>query len=107
MFEQHDVENFINNFKSTYKEEIEDLFSNGYCYYFAKILDDRFYQGGSIMYIPIHNHFCYCIYGTLYDIKGAITDESIIKLAEPWDQYKKHDPLESKRIYRDCILKVS
>ena len=107
MFTIDDVMYFINQFKKIHPSEIEDVFSNGYCYYFATILNERFYQGGTIMYIPIYNHFCYSIYGKLYDIKGEIKDPEMIKLAEPWDSYKKQDELEAKRIFRDCILKIS
>lgn len=107
MFLLEDVQHFIDEFKKSHKEEIEDLFSNGYCYYFAHILDERFYKGGTIMYIPVYNHFCYSIYGKLYDITGEITDQEKIDLAEPWDSYRRHEPLESQRIFRDCILKIT
>ena len=105
MFELEDVEEFINEFKSSHKEEIEELFTTGYCYYFAVIMDARFFQGGFITYIPIYNHFCYSIYGKLFDIKGEITDKEMIKLAEPWEQYKLKDNKETNRLLRDCIIK--
>ena len=98
---------FINEFKSSHSKEIEDLFMNGYCYYFAIILKERFDSIGTIMYIPIYNHFCYMINKSLYDITGKITDEEKINLAEPWDKYKDNDYLESYRIIKDCIMKNS
>ena len=98
---------FIENFKKSNKNAIEDLFMNGYCYYFAIILNERFSGSGTIMYIPIYNHFCYRIGGTLYDISGKIVDDEKINLAEPWNEYKNQDNLESYRIIRDCILKAS
>lgn len=97
---------FITKFKATHKEELEDVFSNGFCYYFAMILYFRFFKIGTIMYIPIYNHFCYKVRNNYYDINGLILDDEMIKLAEPWDTYKEADSLESFRIIRDCILKV-
>ena len=96
---------FIEDFKAMHKEEIEDLFLNGYCYYFAIILHERFGRG-LIMYIPIYNHFCYKIDENLYDISGKIKDEEKIKLAVYWERYKNEEYLDSERIIRDCICKI-
>lgn len=97
---------FIEEFKRMHEKEIEDVFMNGYCYYFAIILDERYFHSGTIMYIPIYNHFCYKIYGDLYDITGLIKNEEYIKLATPWEDYQKKDYLETSRLYMDCILKA-
>ena len=48
------VISFINKFKFAYKGELEFVFTNGNCYYFAVILKERF--GGEIYYLPIDNH---------------------------------------------------
>ena len=97
---------FINGFKKYHEKEITDLFSNGYCYYFAIILNERFNSVGTIMYAPVYNHFTYRMEGNLYDITGKVTDEELIKISEPWNTYKNQDNLESYRIIRDCILKT-
>ena len=98
---------FINDFKSSHIEEITDLFMNGYCYYFAKILDERFNHYGKIIYIPLYNHFCYKVYNRYYDITGVIEDKNKLKDAIEWDIYKEKYKIEANRIIRDCILKVS
>ena len=49
---------FINDFKKQYPKELEDVFSNGYCYWFAMILNSRFgVIDTEIYYLPIQNHF--------------------------------------------------
>lgn len=101
----HDeVLHFIDGFKAYNKNAIETTFSEGYCYWFSFILKERF--SGIIMYIPIYNHFCTKIGNVLYDIKGEITNEEYISLAEPWYIYSTYDKLEAGRIIRDCISKI-
>lgn len=91
---------FINQFKSLHRLEIEDTFLNGYCYWFAYILKERFQ--GEIYYLPIQNHYITKINDLYYDITGNI------KLNEKpynWNEYKFLDELETQRLYHDCILK--
>ena len=78
-----------------------DIFTNGCCYWFARILNERFL--GLIMYNPIDNHFATLVNAKLYDITGEIpwTDEW-----KEWREYEKLDPLETKRIYKYCINKT-
>lgn len=90
---------FINNFKSGNKEVLEDIFTNGFCYWFAFILRSRF--GGKIYYNQIMNHFAAMINECLYDITGIISSEGF----EDWEATKELDSLLSKRVIRDCILK--
>lgn len=96
------VLDFINSFKEKHPLEIEDVFSNGYCYWFAKILDERFMPKSQIYYLPIRNHFITKIEDKFYDITGEIIPDE-----EPyeWTTYKIFDCLEYERIRRDCILK--
>ena len=92
------VERFIDKFKFCHAKELEEVFTEGNCYYFALILSDRF--DGEIYYLPIDNHFVCKIEDKLYDITGKVkTKETAI----PWVVYKKTDELEAKRIIRDCI----
>lgn len=100
------VLDYIDGFKKYHPDEIIDLFSNGYCYQFAIILHERFSRAGTIMYIPVYNHFCYKLFGRVYDITGEIVDEEKLKLMEAWNIYREKDDLEADRILKDCILKL-
>lgn len=78
-----------------------DTFTNGCCYWFAKILEERF--NGEIMYNPVDNHFVTLIDGLLFDITGKLDNN---ENWYQWDEYKKLDELETKRIYKYCINKT-
>lgn len=99
----NEVLDFINGFKEMHPLEIEDVFSNGYCYWFAMILSSRFgVIDSSIYYLPIRNHFITKIGNKFYDITGEIIpDEETYE----WTTYKIFDSLDYGRIKRDCILK--
>ena len=99
---------FINDFKAMHREEIEDLFSSGYCYYFCIILMERFnLKKNCIYYIPIYNHFITKVGKFYYDINGSVINKEKINLAIKWLNYQKEEPLDSERIIRDCIKKES
>jgi len=91
---EEEVLSFINNFDSS-----ADLFQHEMCYWFAFILKERFC--GEIYYNPVDNHFATKIKGTLYDSLGKLGGDGF----EPWEEFKKKDELETKRIIRDCIEK--
>lgn len=94
-----DVAYFLKRFH--FSENITQVFSNGCCYWFAKILYDRFAptHGARIMYDEVENHFGTEISGRVYDITGDVTSAySWI----PWDDL--WDPLLRSRIIRDCVL---
>jgi len=97
------VLDFINGFKEMHPLEIEDVFSNGYCYWFAMILNSRFsIMDSTIYYLPIKNHFIVKIEDKFYDITGeVIPDEK----PYVWCFYRLFDSIEYERIKRDCILK--
>jgi hypothetical protein len=81
-----------------------DIFTEGCCYWFAKILEERFKkEKAEIMYNPIDNHFATLINHGLYDITGPIT---VTKEWEYWSEYEKLDELETTRIYKYCINKT-
>lgn len=71
----HDVINFIANI--IYRDEsnaIYDLFTNGYCYYFAVILKTAFNRG-KIVWHRNHGHIVWLDDdGTPYDAGGPFTD---------------------------------
>lgn len=93
------VENFIQHFHDCGKENLTDTFTKGCCYWFAKILCERF-AGAKMMYDPVVNHYLAEINGRLYDITGDVTGEYTGLI--PWDEFA--DRLERSRLIRDCVL---
>lgn len=116
---------FIKHF-TNHGPDVIDCFSNGNCYWFARILAQRFH--GSVYYNPKENHFCARINDNLYDITGKIKssyfpnyndnmiwfkspyfpqDNSSDENKEidwiPWKYYRYTDSSHSRRIRRDCI----
>lgn len=96
-----DVLTFIAEFKCSvnpHEEEIiEDLFSAGYCYYFALMLKDAF--GGSLMYSADRGHIVWLDNREIknhqfaYDIHGVYEDyEKLVSLRE-----MPNDSIESFR----------
>ena len=94
----NNVEKWIKKFKFVCAEELETVFTEGNCYYFAVILREHF--GGEIYYLPIENHFICKINKNFYDITGKVIPEE-----EPvcWTTFKDIDELEYNRVIRDCI----
>lgn len=92
---------FIEKFKEQYPDELEEIFSDGWCYYFAIILRARF--AGRIYYLPKENHFVCKIGEMFYDINGVVIPEEEV----PWDEYKYEDMLHTQHIIRDCIMKLT
>lgn len=97
------VERFIRDFKCFDSGEVTRTFTNGYCYWFAFILHTRF-PDSQIMYYAVGNHFACKIRDRIFDITGDITDKH--QFFEPWDEYKKLDPLETSRIIKYCVDKT-
>ena len=110
------IKNFIENFKNRNGKNnrlgIEEFFMNGCCYWFAKILKDRFPQG-IILYDLKNNHFLF--YGGnsinikengVFDIRGEVTEAYLPWILQgavvEWDKY--NDSAHKARIQRDCIV---
>lgn len=94
-----DVTNFLRRFH--FSTDITDVFSNGCCYWFAKILYDRFSMthGAIIVYDEVANHFGTKIEGRVYDITGDVTSKY------EWKSWAElDDNLLRSRIIRDCIM---
>lgn len=91
---------FINDFKKQYPLELEDVFCNGYCYWFSDMLCNRF--NGEKYYLPIMNHFITRIGNDFYDIKGKVIPDEEVYM---WKTYNEVDFLEYQRILRDCVFK--
>lgn len=90
--------------KSICIDAVETLFYDGYCYWFARILKERF--DGTIVYSQIDNHFACLIEDYYYDIKGCIGSVYDLGIFVDWEKYKKLDKSDTQRIYRDCIMKL-
>lgn len=85
---------FIKNFKESDRSHVlEKTFLQGYCYYFAVILEERF-PGGMILYDKEAAHFVYFYEGKLYDITGNVTG-----------QYHQLNTKWNSTITKECILK--
>lgn len=74
---------------------------NGNCYWFAKILAERF-EGLKIYYEPIRGHFISGDGNHFYDYTGLLTelDSNPILLSD----IAKSEPNMYKRLVEDCIL---
>ena len=93
---------FIDNFHRGDSKVIEN-FLYGNCYWFAKILVERFSPAGVIMYDDVMNHFGCLINNHIYDISGDVSFDYNWK---EWESFRLIDPLHTLTIERDCILKA-
>lgn len=99
---RQEVLDFIKHFQNPGTIE---TFTEGCCFWFAYILDQRFRMTPCvhrIMYNQISGHFACEIDGTLYDITGAIEDRTNW---EPWDDFYMSEPVYGEIVVRDCVLK--
>ena len=84
------------------KKEVIHTFRYGCCYWFARILYDRFCDPTKLFEIRImytqENHFGCKIGHHVYDITGDVTNEY------KWEEWPvKNEEGLTKRLYRDCI----
>ena len=94
---------FIEEFKRFDTGQVTRTFTNGYCYWFAFILHNRF-PDSEIVYYSAGNHFACKIRDRIFDITGDITNKNLF--FESWEEFKKTNLLESIRITRYCITKT-
>jgi hypothetical protein len=98
LYKIEEILSFIEAFKEKYPQEIEDTFSNGFCYWFAKILELRF--GGTIYFNPDIIHFATLIDNHMFDITGlVIVDDNWFE----WHTYQLENDTDD--IYHSCIIK--
>lgn len=92
----------------TPNSEAQQNYMNGNCYWYARILQERFspWFPTEIMYNQIDNHFC-CRMKTAagYIYADAV---GVFATGEPdgwvlWKDYITVEPLDAARVYRDCI----
>lgn len=93
------VQQFLHRFHIS--QDVTDVFTCGCCYWFAKILYERFLlsNGAEMMYDEVLNHFGTKVSGRVYDITGDVTDKYNWK---PWSEVG--DDLLRARIVRDCVM---
>ena len=94
---------FIRDFKRFDTGQVTRTFTNGYCYWFAFILHNRF-PDSEIVYYHAGNHFACRIGKRIFDVTGDITDQH--HFFESWEEFQKIEPLESKRVAQYCITKT-
>lgn len=111
------IEEFIGRFKSGFTftnnaaqvtEDLEAVFTEGNCYYFALILKSIYTEGRIIHIAPI-NHFVLQYDNSFYDITGKIDIfESHYANCDfqDFENLQYDDPIEYNRLMRDCILKI-
>ena len=95
---------FIKHFCTEPNHEMDKNFLFGNCYWFARILQERFSVKYycTLLYNPIDNHFCCSIEGECFDASGKL----YLTYPEEWVQWEQHiihEPLNAARVYRDCI----
>ena len=98
--EKQKILNFIQKFKTRNGEVsqyfIEEFFLKGNCYWFAKILSERF--SGKILYDIVNNG--------IFDIRGDVTEECLSSVLDgsivEWNLY--NDTTHKERIWRDCVV---
>ena len=88
---------------------IANLFSNGYCYYFAKILQDAFPNGTICQCYPF-GYIVYVYDGIAYDIDGVSNSECemcmpVSLLGEAIDDFR-HIPNQEYNITEQEIAKI-
>ena len=89
-------------------EGTTDVFLNGYCYWFAYMLAERFkmFASTSIMYNQVLGHFAVKINDSLYDIRGKLNKTESEGEWEEWNAWRKNEPSYYKVVERDCIFKI-
>ena len=82
----------------------EDVFLNGCCYWFARILEERFGNyGASIAYEPREGHFITVINGRAYDVRGDVTHLYWGKTVYNMNELCTQDSALYERLMRDCV----
>ena len=95
-FKSKHILQFIKRF-SDFGPQVVDCFTEGNCYWFARILAIEFM--GTIYYDPIVGHFATMIDGVMYDITGVVENTSNFVSREEICK----DELLWARLQRDCV----
>ena len=87
----------------TRRFSVDENWCSGNCYWLAYILTTRF-NNLKIYYLPIANHFIAGDGELFYDWNGKHLLSWYDEPPHEWAYYKDEEPIEYKRIVRDCIL---
>lgn len=92
--------------QKVYDRPIKEVFTQGFCYWFAYILNQKY--KGNIQYLPLDNHYVFFDYisDRYYDITGNVSESVLQKPCVNWDDYRKLDIVHAKRLQNNCIDKV-
>ena len=94
-----EIQGFLKRFHSA--NDVDTVFTQGCCYWFAMILFVRFIrENAEIMYDSANNHFGTRIHGRVYDVTGDVTDTYSDWM--PWNEFDAET--ERQRIMRDCVM---
>ena len=93
------VLDFISHFKGS-----ERVFLHGCCYWFARILFERFDNefGADIRYEPVQGHFVTQIATRFYDVCGDVTEKYRGKPMYYLADLRKEDSSYYRHLMRDC-----
>lgn len=95
------VLDFIAHFKGS-----EEVFLHGCCYWFAKILYERFELeedfSVDIMYEPVEGHFLAKIRHRFYDVRGDVTEQYRGKPMYDLYTMMREDIKMYRHLMRDC-----
>lgn len=92
------VDSFLKRFHES--KDVDSVFTNGCCYWFATILFSRFLRyGAEIVFDETECHFGTKINDKVFDITGDVTDKYTWI---PWSSVT--DQSRRARIIRDCIM---
>lgn len=82
----------------------EDTFLHGCCYWFAHILDKRFWRTDAvdILYEPVEGHFITKINNRLYDVRGEVTELYRGKPMYSLDALRHDSGAMYRHLMRDC-----
>lgn len=97
---REEIDRFIHQF-SKYGKQVTTLFTEDCCYWFARILQERFPEG-EILFLPEEHHFVVQIEDRLWDIRGNVTNRFRQAKQIPWGETRG---LQRWRIQRDYVRK--
>lgn len=94
-----EITRFIGHFQAAM-----DMFLHGGCYWFAHILNERFWlkHDTAILYEPVEGHFITRIDGRYYDVRGDVTElyrgHTLYALAD----MQRENSAMYRHLMRDC-----
>ncbi len=99
MIDHEKILKFISRFHGS-----EYVFLHGCCYWFADILEERFWSEyrATIMYEPVEGHFITKIGNRFYDVRGDVTELYRGKPMYVLEELGNEEPKLYNRLMRDC-----